>query len=101
MRREAKMSEGHRAEILRLLIQMRKEGKLFGVWCDSGRLRVQYEPIGHRPVISWEGAERLVGLQPEFATPPPRKKTLRPRTIPQPLRREQYLAEVGREEPTA
>lgn len=60
------MSEQLKQEIIKKLIEMRKAGKFYAIYCDADRLRLQRKFEGPRFPISWREAGQLVGIAVEY-----------------------------------
>jgi len=59
-----KYSREQKSEIVQGLLEMRRDGKLHGVWYSDGILEVRKLAIGPLEYVSWPAAAGMVGYQP-------------------------------------
>jgi hypothetical protein len=55
--------EPFRTQIVLGLIEMRKAGKLYGIWLDGGPLRIKYNAWDAAVVLGWQEAADMTGVE--------------------------------------
>lgn len=63
MNKKIEYTDVEKIEILRRLIELRKAGKLNGIWCDELHyLKIRYFGIGDPDVLEWSVAAEMTGF---------------------------------------